>query len=446
MRTLAFALLCIARFSLAADGDLDTSFGTGGFLVQAPSDSSLTGLAVTTQNDGKIVVGGNQWQFYAPSSQERAAVWRLTPEGSLDTSFGSNGLTSVPFGTSGGYVYAVLALPDDSVLASGYLGGYGVMRLLADGTLDPKFGNAGVALIDFSDLGITAHSALGLAVDSQGRILVAGGGSVTGYQNWGVGVVARLAPTGALDTGFGTGGRAVVQFGDSTTQPPAVFLGVAVDSTDRVWLSGNGNPTQDPSVSRKFLAARLDANGNLDPNFGSTGIVTATFAATVDNRGAHSVLRDNRLTIGGTCDALSGNASFCLLRLLEDGTADASFGASGWADVSVSGSLRPYSSIACQSDGRCLVLSAGALASNTHRQFVVTRVDAAGAADTTFGTAGVARIDILTTGDGSHIEGRAIALQGGRPVLAGSTDGIPSIDALLVTRLAGDQIFNNGFE
>ena len=446
MRGLVFALCWFAiAFANAADGDVDRTFGANGYIVQAPADASPQGLSVAIQNDGRILVGGSRWNFTDSTKQQyQAAIWRFLPDGSPDQTFGSDGLATVSF-ASVPFVFALAVEADGSVLAAGNFGGFGVLRLSADGSPDTGFGNAGVVNVDFSDLGFQGSAAYGMAIDSQGRIVLAG--SVSGYSNWGAAAVARLSSGGVLDLTLGTGGRTVVQLGDATTQPRAVFFDVAEDTSGRIWLSGNASAT--PSGYPGFLAVRLSAGGQLDSGFGTDGIVVASLTPGVDDRGAKAVLRDDKLTIGGVCDPPYSDSSHCLLRLKDDGTPDPAFGTSGWASVPLGSGSLPPNSMTCQSDGKCLVLSAAQNIdpTSTVRQFVVTRVDAVGNPDAAFGNSGIVRIDVPTTaGNFGHVIARAIALQGGQPILVGTTDGVPYVYGLFVTRLAGDLIFDSGFE
>jgi len=122
------------------------------------------------------------------------------------------------------------------------------------------------------------------------------------------------------------------------------------------------------------------------------------------------------------------------------------FGTSGWATSPLTGSLMRPGALACQSDGRCLILGTAPSPITSLREFVVARFDASGNPDATFGSGGLARIGVPISGDGSHVAARAIAVQGGRPILVGTTDGVPYVNALLGARLENDVIFSAPFD
>jgi len=437
----AFALTCHA-----ADGDIDAGFGTNGSIVLAPPDSSPQALAVAIQDDGKIVVGGTRWAFGQDLGLNQAAVWRFLPDGTADPTFGDGGLSAIAIGQSAPFVFSVLPLPSGDILVAGNLGGFAVMRLHDDGALDAEFGDGGIANVDFSDLEFAGTAAIAVTVDPQGRILLVGGGKPANSTQNGpfFGAVARLLSSGTPDPDFGVSGRVVIPVGNTTSSSRVLFRGVQHGEGDRIWLSGVTNAIEVSGVN-SFLAARLDQFGKLDASFGNGGIVTANLSQDSDDWGNNGVLDHGRWTIGGSCDP-GGMAALCFLRLDEAGVPDAGYGTNGWAVAMLgSGSLRP-GSLACQSDGKCLDLVAAPSPTTSLRQFVVARVDGNGIPDSEFGTNGIARIDVPISGDGGHVMARGMAIQGGRPILVGSTDGVPSVNALYATRLDNELIFSGHFD
>src|SRR5262249_55476854 len=148
-------------------------------------------------------------------------------------------------------------------------GGFAVARLNADGSLDTSFDGDGRAVVPFPESGTTFSFARGrsLAVPPHGGIVLAG---LLSTRLRGPPRVARLTASGALDTSFGTGGRARVTVPNGITffSDP---VEVAVQSDRRIVLawtvSGSG-------VSQQFLVARLTASGALDPSFDSDGLQT----------------------------------------------------------------------------------------------------------------------------------------------------------------------------
>jgi len=450
MRAITLVACFLLPAASAADGDIDRTFGADGHVVLAPADASLSAFTVAITDDDRIVVGGYRWAFSQQGMPSQPVVWRLLANGALDPSFGDGGVAVIPTSARAGTLpaaWSILPLHDGDLLAAGNVGGFGVARLSADGHLDPGFGVGGVTTIAFDDLGIDATTAYTLALDSEGRILVAGGGHARDVSGWSVGIAARLSAGGVLDPQFASGGRFVFTAGDATTQQETTLLGVASDDSNRVWLSGR---TQAVPYSPNYsaLAVRLAADGTRDDTFGSAGVVIANRHAGSDDDTGAAVLRNGHLTIGGICDPYAGlEPALCLVRIDADGHIDTGFGDGGWVSAPLDGAFAwRNSAIACGADGRCVLLGTYRDPATSHRQFILLRIDADGMPDATFGDGGVVRIDVPADVDGSHVTARAIALQDGRPIPVGTTDGVPYVSALYATRLMSDPIFVDGFD
>jgi uncharacterized delta-60 repeat protein len=154
--------------------------------------------------DGRLVAAGSSF------SGERfgeMAVARYDADGKLDTTFGGTGTRTIG-SEAADEARAVLAQPDGGIVVVGTRGAnfdadLAVARMRPDGTLDPAFGDGGVATRDFGggELGTSA------ALQPDGKILVAGLTTEFDF------AVARFLPGGALDAGFGSGGLSQVSFG-----------------------------------------------------------------------------------------------------------------------------------------------------------------------------------------------------------------------------------------
>jgi len=209
---LTFALwtcfLCIfpTTNSHAAPGDLDTSFGTDGIVTTSISDGSDRGYGLAILADGKILVSGRA-DF--SSGVGEFAVVRYNSDGTLDTSFGTDGIvtTSISDGDDSGYELAIQA--DGKILVSGIAdlytlddtGDFAVVRYSSDGTLDTSFGTDGIVTTGISDGNDESY---GLAILADGKILVSGNADISS----GIGdfAVVRYNSDGSLDTSFGTDG------------------------------------------------------------------------------------------------------------------------------------------------------------------------------------------------------------------------------------------------
>jgi uncharacterized delta-60 repeat protein len=434
-------ILLVTYDAQAADGALDTSFGDAGEVVFAPNDASLRGYSVAVQGDGNLLIGGERWAFALSPMEDQFAVWRYLADGKSDLGFGIAGLSAIASAPSYPVVYSLTQLPDGHILAAGTRGGFGVTRLNSDGSVDSAFGNAGLATLDFSDLGASAQGALSLATDTEGRILLVGN---AGYaNNFYACAMARLLPDGTPDATFGQGGRVVIQPGPAAAPLNAVALGVALDSVGRIVVSGHVDaPTN--SGLKSFLALRLLDNGSLDSTFGNAGIAINNSGIATDDWANGVTIDADRIEIAGSCDPGSASAALCMLRLDNNGNPDASFGNQGWARVLLNFSLLRRVSAARQSDGKSLLLGT-ANTSSPPRQFIASRLNSDGSIDLDFGDLGLAYISVPVK-DGGNVSANAISLQGGRPILVGTTDGVYYVSALVIARLQSDLIFTSGFQ
>ncbi len=165
------------------DGSLDSSFGNGGTAlfgnaVLGYSAVELTDVA-SLPDDSFVAVG-----IAVPSSLQNSDVLiaKFTANGSVDTTFGSNGYTIVPFDFGGGLNDAAISVRIDSV-GRVVVGGYvqttasdftaSIIRLLADGTLDQTFGTLGSITFYTSASGVTPDTdqTSGIAFTPDGALL-----------------------------------------------------------------------------------------------------------------------------------------------------------------------------------------------------------------------------------------------------------------------------------
>jgi uncharacterized delta-60 repeat protein len=224
--------------SFAGDGTTWTCLPWGG----GPAvDSQDEATAVAVDAGGGIIVA-------AHGLVREFAILRYTADGTLDTTFGSNGCAT-PFAGVGGPLRAMAIQPDGRIVVGSFAsGGFALARLMADGSLDASFGSGGQVLSDFSPG--ASELAYGMALQADGRIVLAG------QADGGSGVVVTLArhnSDGSLDTTFGAGGLVFSGF------PGGANAG-AVRPDGRIVVAGFS-----------FLVTRFNADGTLDAGFGSGG-------------------------------------------------------------------------------------------------------------------------------------------------------------------------------
>jgi uncharacterized delta-60 repeat protein len=191
-------LFAVARYN--TNGTLDTSFGSGGVAISNPSVGyGDRAFSVVVQSDGRIILaGGSKGGNY----DSHFAVSRFTSAGVLDTTFGGSGtvITDVPGNYEQGQD-AVLQ-PDGKLVVVGYVDPVGVyptvnnfalVRYNSDGSLDTSFGYQGITITDFGGNDLASR----VALQSDGRIEVIGNGVGTTPSTYRL-IVAWYTPSGTL--------------------------------------------------------------------------------------------------------------------------------------------------------------------------------------------------------------------------------------------------------
>jgi uncharacterized delta-60 repeat protein len=341
---------------LAPDGRPDPTFGTGGVavvgfnLVPGGDDRAA---AVAVRPDGRIVLAG---RADAPSGSVFAAA-QLTPDGRPDPAFGTGGKQTVGFAGTPASAAAVALAPDGSAVLAGTAGdllgsttvplAMAVARLTPAGQPDPGFGAGGAVTVGGFGPGQFRASAAGVAVTPDGNVVLAGTAGPTSANGDGSDfAVARLTAAGGLDPSFAGDGRATVNFeptGPGTNEATAV----AVRPDGRVLVAGSAVvPGPDGERSSDFAAAQFTPAGDLDPTFGTGGMVTVGFDLVPGGRGwfaddganALVLLPDGRAVLSGS--AVSGigvgframpfpRGGAAAVALTPDGRPDPGFGADG---------------------------------------------------------------------------------------------------------------------
>ncbi|HEY8517316.1 MAG TPA: Calx-beta domain-containing protein [Candidatus Binatia bacterium] len=281
-------------FALArylADGTLDATFGSAGVAVTDFFGSTDRAYRILLQPDGKIVLAGHAAVVLGEND---FAVARYDANGALDASFGSGGLATVDIAGATDLASAAALQADGAIVLVGRVaasGGanpdVGVVRFLADGTLDPSFGGDGVVRIDLS--GGTWDEAVGVAVASDGGILVAVQTILGASYDF---LLARFRPDGALDTSFGTLGVSSHDFngGDDFVRTLALL------PDGRVVLAGQA---ESATVNDMALAV-FQPSGVLDASFGAGGALTLDLLGASDSAQSVALQADGRLVVGGS--------------------------------------------------------------------------------------------------------------------------------------------------
>lgn len=243
---------------LTASGEPDTTFGTGGqvaFNFPVPVSWGGSATLVLAQPDGKILVTGNITPPFRNHSAPLTLLVRYLANGTVDTTFGTNGAEEVA---------TAVDLPSSLALLSGDA----ILTLNGTGAIAAaQFSSAGAPVTPATGGKITAVDQTGAtAFQSNGDFLVAGTiQGPDGRRNFDA-VVERFLLNGTQDTTFQS---PAIRLGPDGGQVENVPVGVNVDSTGRVVVG-----VSFVSSTSSAGVARLTSSGALDTTFGADGIST----------------------------------------------------------------------------------------------------------------------------------------------------------------------------
>lgn len=375
--------------------DTPAAIGTADLSFGGTGSVSLAGTtfnAVAVQADGKIVAAG--------TNGSDIVVARYNFDGTLDSTFDADGIKTIDAGSSADSANAIAVQSDGKLVIAGKNSNNAVViRLWADGMSDTSLGGTGQKAIDFGGTGDTANA---IAFQPNGRIVVAGS-SGSDF------AVARLNPAdGTLDTTFNGTGTAVLD------------IGGAADSANAVVIHPNGSILLAGTNGSDLAFLRVNGDGTLDTTFDADGIRTIDVGGGADTITAMALQRDGKIVAVGT-----DGADLLALRLIAaNGELDNSFHGDGLQTIDASGS-DIAKALAIQPDGK-IVLAGQDGASHA----VAARLRADGSLDTSFGDNGTSEFDF---GGASTANGVAIA-SNGRLVLVGkggSSGAVARIDGSL---------------
>ncbi|NJO00104.1 MAG: hypothetical protein HC875_41335 [Anaerolineales bacterium] len=395
---LAMAFLGLAVPILAANpGDLDPSFGNNG-VVTTTIDSEALAYAMAIQADGKIIVAGASGTKFFNSN---LAVSRYTITGSLDSTFGGDGVVTTSIGSNSSS-RAVAVQPDGKIVAGGVSSGipdrFALARYTITGTLDNTFGNNGSVTTTVG----TNGSIMAIAIQPDSKIIAVGSGTSGGQT---VFALARYTVTGSMDSTFGYNGIVTTPIGSN-----ASGRAVVLQSDGKILVAGRSSIGNLPLT---FALTRYTITGSLDSTFGNSGVVTTSIGNGDTGLGV-TTQPDGKIIVVGASDlnALSGS-EIALASYTITGTLDSTFGKSGIVTTSIANSAYA-TDVTIQPDGQIIVIG------GSQNSFALVRYNNDGTLDSEFGSSG-----IITTPIGTDAGGESVALQSdGKIIAAGpSSDG-----------------------
>ena len=403
--------LVIAAAAIAAPGDLDPTFGVNGRVTLSPFVESYAS-SIAVQPDGKLVLAGTADDVPPPPPPPP--------------------IPHRPFASDADFL---------------------AVRLTPNGNLDPGFGSNGVVRTPIGIGGPVSDGARAVAVGPDGSIVLAGFTAAAGGTDL---AFARYTSSGALAASF------------------SVDVG-SIDGVNGVLVQTDGKIVAVGTGGSGLTMVRLRENGELDPSFGTGGVVdTPVGDPNLQDEAAALVERNGKITVAGTADvwyqsqselvvaryssaggrldpsfgtggiavtrrpggdrALSialapggdivvaglAGGGYRVARYLRDGTIDRTFGGSGVVSTTFRGLFALAFGVGVQADGK--IVAAGNGASDAEAGFTAARYNVDGTLDRSFGAGGksVYRLPAIRTwGAGSVIQASSDPGAAGRLVIAG---------------------------
>lgn len=292
----------IARF--LNDGNLDASFGNGGFII-IKFDAQIKMGDVALQTDGKIVIGGT----YDPALRARFFIVRFLTNGIADTSFGDQGLAISDINSSDGDgpLSSIVLQEDGKILGAG--AGYGfsgdritdmeIIRFNTNGSIDTDFGENGATFAEFGN-----HESLArdIILQSDGKIVIAGNTTYNFSDNNDF-ALARFTTTGSLDSSFGENGLQSTAITNS-----CIAYSMAQQKNGKIILAGDAFFSEPPLGNYCAVArynndpTQISITKNIKVTEGNAGNIPATFRLALNNTSALPV-KVKYKTVNGTAIA-----------------------------------------------------------------------------------------------------------------------------------------------
>lgn len=366
-------ILCLG-LKAQTPGTLDLSFGTNGIVNISYTGQDVHAQDIAFQSDGNMILCGKMEEY----------VWatRMDENGIINSSFGNNpGYFIYDFGYDY-YGRNLCILPDDKIIIAGdgEIGSYAfVMRLTADGQLDPSFG-AGNGFYLFPELN-EVRDLKYVTTGSTTHLYIAG------YQGTfydGHPVIIKIDQDGNLINSFGSNGVMILDEIDGA------FYGIDIDlSLDMIYAVGKSG--------EDAMLVRCNQAGQIDPTFGTSGYVIFDEPGTGDELNLNVCIVDQQnhyITCFGSMDDLGGGSTsfdICALRVNSNGTMNDNFGVDGWSYMLVNDDDHIYDAVQ-QSDGK-FYFGGDTEFYNSNDDFLLGRMGHYGFLDPAFGTNGITNLD-----------------------------------------------------
>ena len=329
-----------ASIAAASEG-----FSDGGTVMTPIGSGNDYAMALAIQTDGKFVVAG----YIRNGTDDDIAVARYNSDGNLDTTFGNGGFVITRITNRNDRAEELVIQADGKILVAGATASrFGIVRYNSDGTLDPTWGSNGIVIENFGSCQAGAYS---IVIQSDGKIVVAGVADFCVPSDF---AVARYNSDGSLDTTFGGDGKVTTSVSGNYQAATGDIL---LQSDGKIIITGMIALDPPYSMNHHFGMVRYNSDGSLDTTFGSGGIVITYFGANYEQGDGAVLLENGKIVMVGEVSYFNGTwtSNIGVARYNNDGSLDATFGNGGKVNTDIGGAYDLPTGVAIQTDGQIVV-------------------------------------------------------------------------------------------
>lgn len=319
-----FSSAIAGHIHAATPGDLDSSFAGVGYATKSDGDTA-TGSAVLSDYKNRVVTAYYNFSNAPGPTWNQYSVIRYLDTGAIDLSFGASGVVNLPL-PSKDLICTPEIVEDDKtnlIVASCDINTIYVWRLKNTGAIDTGFASGGMASIYVGD---GVYPVIGLT-QYKNRAMIATSSPPKGTTRPHFTLV-RLNTAGALDTSLAGSGIARYDIFPGNATEVSRATDVKVDSAGLIVLGGRARTTG--TTDYYFALARVNWAGTLDASFASTGVTNFPLLSGPNFGRRVAFDYKDRIVIAGTvckpADPVTGDQPCYvgLARLLNNGALDTS--------------------------------------------------------------------------------------------------------------------------
>lgn len=299
----------VLLFRAMSNGALDGSFGQQGLVDHAPTGFDAQCISTSLRPDGSVIAVG-----FNEDTDRDMAIWKFTPNGSLDQGFGVNGQLTWTNPASTDVLLDLVEITPGTFIACGMWTDMQEAQVCL-----VKFDEAGVLDASFGTNGKVTHDLFpgeweminGIRMDANGDLLA----QVSKQGN--IPLMARFNSNGTLDAGYGSNGLVQLPGNCAETYPIMDVL-------------PNGNVLlASANVQNRAQFIQVDDNGALAAGFGTNGVVVAEPSSDPTLISSLMALPDGSWLAAGSIDTPIPMRESMVCHYLPDGSLDPNFGSNG---------------------------------------------------------------------------------------------------------------------